>query len=142
LLAGIAAESGLGMLFISHDLSVVGKIADRTVVMYFGRIVETGDTGPVWASPSHPYTRALIGAIPKPGAASTLPAELPGDVPDPARPPTGCRFHPRCPVAMARCTVEDPPEVEVAPGWLASCLLSTRRDAAPAASAAPGAARE
>jgi len=85
LLAGIVTESGLGMLFISHDLSVVRKIADRTVVMYFGRVVETGPTGRVWAEPAHPYTRALIGAIPKPGAGSALPSELPATCP--TRPP-------------------------------------------------------
>ena len=127
LLAGIVAESGLGMLFISHDLSVVRKIADRTVVMYFGRVVESGTTEPIWTEPAHPYTRALIGAIPKPGAGSSLPSELPGDVPDPARPPSGCRFHPRCPEVMERCRAEDPPAVEVEPGWQSLCLRSERR---------------
>ena len=122
LLAGIVAESGLGMLFISHDLSVVRKIADRTVVMYFGRVVESGATEPVWSAPAHPYTRALIGAVPRPGAGSSLPSELPGDVPDPARPPSGCRFNPRCPEVMDRCRDEDPPAVEVAPGWYSLCL--------------------
>ena len=77
LLAGIVAESGLGMLFISHDLSVVHKIADRTLVMYFGRIVEAGATEPIWAEPAHPYTRALIGAVPQPGAGSVLPSRSP-----------------------------------------------------------------
>jgi oligopeptide/dipeptide ABC transporter ATP-binding protein len=129
LLAGIVAESGLGMLFISHDLSVVRKIADRTVVMYFGRIVETGATEPIWSEPAHPYTRALIGAVPKPGAGSALPSELPGDVPDPARPPSGCRFHPRCPEVMDRCRTEDPPPVEVGPGWQSLCLRSEPRRA-------------
>ena len=128
LLAGIVTESGLGMLFISHDLSVVRKIADRTVVMYFGRVVETGPTGRVWAEPAHPYTRALIGAIPKPGAGSALPSELPGDVPDPARPPTGCRFHPRCPEVMDRCRTEDPAPVQVEPGWQSVCWRSQPRD--------------
>ena len=127
LLAGIVSESGLGMLFISHDLSVVRKIADRTIVMYFGRIVETGATDPIWSDPAHPYTRALIGAIPKPGAGSVLPSALPGDVPDPARPPSGCRFHPRCPEVMDRCSVEDPPPVEVEPGWQSLCLRSQPR---------------
>jgi oligopeptide/dipeptide ABC transporter ATP-binding protein len=127
LLAGIVTESGLGMLFISHDLSVVRKIADRTVVMYFGRIVETGATEPIWSQPAHPYTRALIGAIPKPGAGSVLPSALPGDVPDPARPPSGCRFHPRCPEVMDRCSVEDPPPIEVEPGWQSLCLRSQPR---------------
>ena len=122
LLAGIAVQSGLGMLFISHDLSVVRKIAHRTVVMYFGRVVESGPTAPMWARPGHPYTRALISAIPRAGAGSTLPTELPGDVPDPARPPTGCRFHPRCPEVMDRCRSVDPPAVAVGPGWESVCL--------------------
>ncbi len=127
LLAGIVAESGLGMLFISHDLSVVRKIADRTIVMYFGRIVESGATERVWSEPAHPYTRGLIGAIPQPGGRSVLPSELTGDVPDPARPPSGCRFHPRCPEVMERCRTEDPPAVEVEPGWQSLCLRSQPR---------------
>jgi oligopeptide/dipeptide ABC transporter ATP-binding protein len=131
LLAGIVAASGLGMLFISHDLSVVRKIAHRTVVMYLGRIVETGPTEAVWEAPAHPYTRALIAAVPVPGGRSALATELPGDVPNPARPPAGCRFHPRCPEAIARCRAEDPPPVEVEPGWQALCLLTKPRQQAP-----------
>jgi oligopeptide/dipeptide ABC transporter ATP-binding protein len=115
------------MLFISHDLSVVRKIAHRTVVMYLGRIVEAGATEPIWARPAHPYTRALIAAVPRPGAHSALPSELAGDVPNPARPPSGCRFHPRCPDAIDRCRVEDPPVVEVEPGWESLCLLAKPR---------------
>jgi oligopeptide/dipeptide ABC transporter ATP-binding protein len=129
LLAGIVTESGLGMLFISHDLSVVRKIADRTVVMYFGRVVESGPTEGIWSEPAHPYTRGLIGAIPEPGARAALPSEIKGDVPDPARPPRGCRFHPRCPEAIDRCRSEDPPPVEVEPGWQSLCLLSQPRRA-------------
>ena len=109
LLAGIVAGSGLGMLFISHDLSVVRKIAHRTVVMYLGRIVESGATEPIWHAPAHPYTRALIAAVPVPGARSGLAAELPGDVPNPARPPSGCRFHPRCPDAIRPLPERGPP---------------------------------
>ncbi len=132
LLAAIVAGSGLGMLFISHDLSVVRKIAHRTVVMYLGRVVEAGATEPVWSQPAHPYTRALIAAVPKPGAGSALPGELAGDVPNPARPPSGCRFHPRCSDAVDRCRVEDPPPVEVEPGWQSLCLLAKpRRPVAP-----------
>jgi peptide/nickel transport system ATP-binding protein len=112
LLAQIAREQGLGLLFISHDLSVVRKIASWTVVMYLGRIVEQGPTEPVWSRPLHPYTASLIEAIPTPGAGGTLPVELPGDVPDPSRPPSGCRFHPRCPLVVARCRSEEPPELE------------------------------
>jgi oligopeptide/dipeptide ABC transporter ATP-binding protein len=108
LMRDLAVESGAGLLFISHDLSVVRLIADRIAVMYLGRIVEVGDTAEVWADPRHPYTKALLGAIPKPDGLGVLPAELPGDVPDPSDPPQGCRFHPRCPVVMDVCRVKDP----------------------------------
>lgn len=108
LMRSLAVESGAGLLFISHDLSVVRLIADRIAVMYLGRIVETGPTAEVWADPRHPYTRALLAAVPKPDGAGVLPAELPGDVPDPADPPSGCRFHPRCPQAFDGCDREEP----------------------------------
>ncbi|MCU1489580.1 MAG: transporter ATP-binding protein [Acidimicrobiaceae bacterium] len=124
LLASVAADAGLGLLFISHDLSVVRKIAERTIVMYLGRIVETGATDSVWSAPSHPYTEALIRAIPKPGAGASLPVELPGDVPDPSRPPSGCRFHPRCPKAFDRCPKEEPEMYEVSPTWRSRCFLA------------------
>ncbi|MCC5578324.1 ABC transporter ATP-binding protein [Microtetraspora sp. AC03309] len=108
LMRDLAVESGAGLLFISHDLSVVRLIADRIAVMYLGKIVEVGRTAEVWADPRHPYTRALLGAIPAPDGAGVLPAELPGDVPDPAAPPPGCRFHPRCPKVMDVCREREP----------------------------------
>ncbi|MEV4839979.1 ABC transporter ATP-binding protein [Nonomuraea sp. NPDC049486] len=108
LMRDLAVSSGAGLLFISHDLSVVRLIADRIAVMYLGRIVEVGDTAEVWAEPRHPYTQALLGAIPKPDGMGVLPGELPGDVPDPADPPQGCRFHPRCPLVMDVCRVKEP----------------------------------
>ncbi|MEV0641880.1 ABC transporter ATP-binding protein [Streptomyces sp. NPDC050619] len=108
LMRSLAVESGAGLLFISHDLSVVRLIADRIAVMYLGRIVETGPTAEVWDSPRHPYTRALLAAVPQPDGAGVLPAELPGDVPDPADPPSGCRFHPRCPRVFDGCDREEP----------------------------------
>ncbi|WP_327092981.1 ABC transporter ATP-binding protein [Nonomuraea sp. NBC_01738] len=108
LMRDLAVESGAGLLFISHDLSVVRLIADRIAVMYLGKIVEVGDTAEVWANPRHPYTRALLGAIPKPDGLGVLPAELPGDVPDPADPPRGCRFNPRCPQVMDICRDKEP----------------------------------
>jgi peptide/nickel transport system ATP-binding protein len=108
LMRALAVEYGAGLLFISHDLSVVRLIADRIAVMYLGRIVETGPTAEVWANPRHPYTQALLAAIPMADGAGRLPTELPGDVPDPSDPPTGCRFHPRCPLAFDGCDREDP----------------------------------
>ncbi|MFD4482871.1 ABC transporter ATP-binding protein [Streptomyces sp. NPDC058471] len=108
LMRDLAVDAGAGLLFISHDLSVVRLIADRIAVMYLGRIVEVGETAAVWNSPQHPYTQALLRAIPHPDGLGTLPAELAGDVPDPADPPPGCRFHPRCPHVMDICRVREP----------------------------------
>ncbi|AQZ61761.1 Oligopeptide transport ATP-binding protein OppF (TC 3.A.1.5.1) [[Actinomadura] parvosata subsp. kistnae] len=108
LMRDLAVESGAGLLFISHDLSVVRLIADRIAVMYLGKIVEVGDTAEVWANPRHPYTRALLAAIPQPDGLGVLPEELPGDVPDPASPPSGCRFNPRCPLVMDVCRDKEP----------------------------------
>ena len=102
LLSELVDDADLGLILVSHDLSVVRQVADRVAVMYLGRIVEIGATDVVWGNPRHPYTEALIAAIPQVGA-GVLPADLPGDVPDPANPPAGCRFHPRCPIAQDSC---------------------------------------
>jgi len=137
LLASLVREMRMAMLFISHDLSVVRQIADRTVVMYLGTIVETGPTRQLWEDPQHPYTAALISAVPKVGGPAVLPAELPGEVPDPARPPGGCRFHPRCPIAEAACRLQEPGLLPAGPAREVACLVAQRRMAAMADPEAP-----
>ncbi|MBN1558087.1 MAG: ABC transporter ATP-binding protein [Lentisphaerae bacterium] len=108
LLKRLQAELGPAYLFISHDLSVVRYIADRIAVMYLGRIVETGAAREIIAHPVHPYTRALIAAVPQIDGRGRQRLVLPGDVPSPANPPPGCRFHPRCPYAVDACRTLDP----------------------------------
>jgi peptide/nickel transport system ATP-binding protein len=119
----LANEANVGMLLISHDLAIVRHVADHLAVMYLGTIVESGATSEVWNLPLHPYTEALIGAIPKTDGKGTLPVALLGEVGDPASPPSGCRFHPRCPYAGERCAIETPPLVEIAPGREVACWL-------------------
>jgi oligopeptide/dipeptide ABC transporter ATP-binding protein len=123
LLTGLASELDLGLLLISHDLAIVRHVADAVAVMYLGRIAETAPTRALWTTPLHPYTEALIGAVPHADGAGTLPDALPGEVPDPSRPPPGCRFHPRCPYAFDRCPVDEPELVELAPRRSAACWL-------------------
>ncbi len=108
LLVGLAREYDVGLLFISHDLSVVGQVADAVSVMYLGTVVESGLTQILWDSPKHPYTAALIAAVPEADGRRVLPQDLPGDVPDPAHPPPGCRFHPRCPARFEPCDRQVP----------------------------------
>lgn len=108
LLRELAQELNVGLLFISHDLAIVRHVADRVAVMYLGRIAETGSTSAVWEEPLHPYSTALIGAVLRADGSGELPQALPGDVPDPADPPKGCRFQTRCPMVMDRCRVEEP----------------------------------
>jgi oligopeptide/dipeptide ABC transporter ATP-binding protein len=111
LLADLQQELGLSLLFITHDLSVVRHVSDRVAVMYLGHVVEVAPVDDFFARARHPYSRALLSAMPVPSAdRDGLPEEiiLRGDPPSPMQPPTGCRFHPRCPRAQARCTSEQP----------------------------------
>jgi peptide/nickel transport system ATP-binding protein/oligopeptide transport system ATP-binding protein len=109
LLTDIQKEFGLAMLFVSHDIGVVAHLSHRTCVMYLGQVVETGPTGRVVGAPQHPYSRALLDAIPVPHPGMRRPRSLlEGSPPSPSNPPTGCRFHPRCPFAQAQCRTEAP----------------------------------
>jgi peptide/nickel transport system ATP-binding protein/oligopeptide transport system ATP-binding protein len=125
LLADLQRDTGCAYLFISHDLAVVEHLSRRIAVMYLGRIVEIGFARDVFDAPIHPYSEALIAALPlaEPAARAELRARVQGDVPSPIDPPSGCRFHTRCPHAEPRCRSESPVLREVAPGRLVACHL-------------------
>jgi oligopeptide/dipeptide ABC transporter ATP-binding protein len=127
LLTDLQKKMGLAYLFVAHDLSVVEHVSDRVAVMYLGKIVELADAATLYRDPRHPYTRSLLAAVPVADPsfrrARTL---LKGDPPSPARPPAGCRFHPRCPLAieddhLPRCRAEEPALREVTPGHWVAC---------------------
>ncbi len=124
LLMDLQQEFGLSYLFIAHDLSVVRHISDRIAVMYLGQIVETAPTEELFKRPSHPYTKALLSAIPV-ADPSRKPDRilLEGDVPTPIDPPPGCHFHTRCPEAMERCRMVEPSETVLGAGHVCRCLL-------------------
>jgi oligopeptide/dipeptide ABC transporter ATP-binding protein len=124
LLRALATESRIAIVMITHDLATVSAYADRLAVMYLGRIVEVGDTKTILADPQHPYTRALLSVVPTTDpAARQRPQVLAGETPDPSRIPAGCRFHPRCPVAVAACKTIDPALVTLGPDHEAACIL-------------------
>jgi len=125
LLAKLTRELGLSMIFIAHDLSVVKHISDRIAVMYLGKIVELGEAATIIDRPRHPYTRALISAIPVPDPAqerARLRIIMGGELPSPMDPPPGCSFHPRCPYATDVCRATEPPLEQMSDGRQAACL--------------------
>jgi oligopeptide/dipeptide ABC transporter ATP-binding protein len=125
LLQDLQEQLGLTYIFISHDLSIVRHMSDRVAVMYLGRIVETADKESIYAAAAHPYTKALMSAVPVPDPdleAQRRRTILAGDLPNPANPPSGCRFRTRCPIAIAACADTDPPQRMLLPGHWAACL--------------------
>ncbi|GIW45184.1 MAG: peptide ABC transporter ATP-binding protein [Candidatus Binatia bacterium] len=122
LLQDLQEERGLAYLFITHDLRLVEHISHRVAIMYLGQIVELADAEELYQNPRHPYTRALLSAIPEPDPERRRERIiLPGDVPSPVNPPSGCRFHPRCPFAEPRCRTEAPPLLANARGHAVAC---------------------
>jgi oligopeptide/dipeptide ABC transporter ATP-binding protein len=123
LMKDLVAEFGMAILFITHDLGVIAQVADRVAVMYLGGIVESGPVAEVLRSPSHPYTKGLINALPKLDAIDEPLTPIPGDIPSPLERPPGCVFHTRCPEVIAdRCNATVPKRTEVAKGHDASCF--------------------
>jgi oligopeptide/dipeptide ABC transporter ATP-binding protein len=122
LLARLRAELGMAILLITHDLGVVAQFAERVAVMYAGKVVEEADVRRLFRSPAHPYTRALLHALPRPGVRGRL-AAIEGSVPNPQELPAGCAFAPRCPERLARCALEDPGFGPAGPGHGAACWL-------------------
>ncbi|WP_029040488.1 ABC transporter ATP-binding protein [Cucumibacter marinus] len=134
LIRDLQRETGVAMLFISHDLGVVRHISDRIAVMYLGRIVETGPKSEIFANPTHPYTRLLLRSIPRPVPnAQRKRLGATGEPASATNPPPGCAFHPRCPLATEVCRTKTPPRIDLGQGHIAACHHTDQREAAPAA---------
>ena len=128
LLSDLQQQRGIAYLFIAHDLAVVEHISRRVMVMYLGKMVETAEAKNIISEPLHPYTQALISAVPEVDPETKRQrVVLPGDVPSPIHPPAGCPFHPRCPIAEARCQVEIPALLEKKPGHFAACHFAGKK---------------
>ena len=127
LLRDIQRETRVGLIFVTHNLGIVAKMCDKLAVMYAGKIVEQGAVREIFRNPKHPYTKALLGAIPKIGSKEPLFA-IPGQPPNLAALPQGCYFHPRCTEVMDRCRVEEPPDFTPGEDWKAKCWLMAQEE--------------
>ena len=137
LIGALRAQRGLSYLLITHNFGIVSELCEQTAVLFLGRVAESGPTGVLLARPAHPYTRALRSAVPELGkAARPGRVIVPGEPPDATRPPPGCVFHPRCPLAVDRCRTEVPPLRQVGPGRMAACHRA--EEVLATASASPG----
>ena len=130
LLKELQQETGVAVVFVTHNLGIVARMCDKLAVMYAGRIVEAGSVRELFNAPQHPYTKALIGSMPKLGSKAKLLA-IPGQPPDLATLPTGCAFHPRCPEALPLCATDEPGEVRVGAAWTARCWRAEAQAAEP-----------
>src|SRR3954447_11351191 len=128
LLKELQQETGVAVIFVTHNLGIVARMCDKLAVMYAGKIVEAGTVRELFNDPKHPYTKALLGSMPKLGSKEKLLA-IPGQPPDLAILPPGCAFHPRCPEALLQCSSKQPPEVPLAASWSMRCWLAERDDA-------------
>jgi peptide/nickel transport system ATP-binding protein len=126
LLKDLKEQISGSVILITHDLGVVAEVCDRVAVMYAGNIVEVAEVGELFSHPLHPYTQGLLASVPRPDVVSQELTSISGSVPDLINPPTGCRFHPRCPYAFERCPKEKPMLMEVSPGHLVSCFLLSK----------------
>jgi peptide/nickel transport system ATP-binding protein/oligopeptide transport system ATP-binding protein len=121
LLNDLRRETGMAMLLITHNMGVIAEFADRVVVMYSGRVAEEAPIETLFDAPRHPYTQGLLGATPTLAQTESRLRTIPGSLPDPAAPPPGCRFAPRCAFADAECSAARPAEIAIAPGHRAAC---------------------